>query len=140
MRIFLDTSVLLAASASSSGASRYVFDRARRNSWMLLATPHVVEEVLQNLNDLPPAVFEGWTAIRLQLFLMDDVPILDGQVIISDPAKDRPVLFGALAWASILLTLDQHDFASLLGKTIFGLQILEPSVFLQQERNAGRLR
>jgi len=43
MRLFLDTSVLLAASGSASGASRQIFRLAAANSWWLIATPYVVE-------------------------------------------------------------------------------------------------
>ncbi len=39
MRLFLDTSVLLAASGSAAGASREIFHRASVNGWVLIATP-----------------------------------------------------------------------------------------------------
>jgi len=45
MNLFLDTSVLLAASASSAGASREVFKLAVKNGWSLIATPYVMDEV-----------------------------------------------------------------------------------------------
>jgi hypothetical protein len=54
--------------------------------------------------------------------------------------KDRPILFTAAAWADVLLTLDRHDFADLLGGTFYGLEILKPGDFLKREREAGRLR
>ena len=53
MRLFLDTSVLLAASGSATGASRELFNRAPANDWRLIATPYVIEEVLRNLSLLP---------------------------------------------------------------------------------------
>jgi len=46
VRLFLDTSVLLAASGSAVGASREVFRRASANGWILIATPYGLEEVL----------------------------------------------------------------------------------------------
>jgi predicted nucleic acid-binding protein len=49
MRLFLDSSVLLAASASPSGASRLLFRAAPSNDWVLVATPYILEEVLTNL-------------------------------------------------------------------------------------------
>lgn len=48
MRLFLDTSVLLAACGSATGASREIFRRAPANDWTLIATPYVVAEVLRN--------------------------------------------------------------------------------------------
>ena len=92
MRLFLDASVLLAASGSARGASREVFRLAPWNGW----TPSV--------------------------------------------AKDRPVLFSALAWADALLTLDREDFAALLGSAFYGLPVLTPGTFLERERATGQLK
>jgi len=55
-------------------------------------------------------------------------------------SKDRPVLFGGLAWSDVLLTLDKADFGGLLGGEFYGLPILTPGAFLSRERAAGRLR
>lgn len=138
MRVFLDTSVLLAASGSSSGASREVFRLASRNGWSLLATPYVINEVLRNLPELPPSAGSNWATLRPALTVMDDVFTIDRPVVF-DAAKDRPILFGALAWADVLLTLDQDDFGGLMDAPFYGLQILRPGAFLQRERNEGRL-
>ena len=46
------------------------------------------------------------------------------------PAKDRPVLFTAAAWAEVLLTLDRGDFGALMGSGFYGLDILTPGDFL----------
>lgn len=139
MRLFLDTSVLLAASGSAAGASREVLARAAANGWTLIATPYVVEGVLRNLPTLPPAATAAWAALRPRLVLMDDVVTLDRPVVF-EAAKDRPILFGALAWADVLLTLDRSDFGELLDKEFYGLRVLKPGTFLEQERAAGRLR
>jgi len=69
---------------------------------------------------------------------MEDVLTLDRPVVF-EAAKDRPILFGAFAWADVLLTLDSADFGELLGKTFYGLRVLKPGIFLEQERSAGRL-
>ncbi len=53
MKLFLDTSVLLAASGSDRGASRELFRRAAGCGWVLLTTPYVIEEVHTNLPNLP---------------------------------------------------------------------------------------
>jgi hypothetical protein len=45
--------------------------------------------------------------------------------------KDRPILFSALAWADVLLTLDRNDFAELLGSELYGLAVLKPGSFLE---------
>ena len=77
MRLFLDTSVLLAASGSAAGASREIFRRASANGWTLIATPYGLEEVLRNLPDVAPSASGDWAALRPALLIMDDVLTLD---------------------------------------------------------------
>jgi hypothetical protein len=139
VRLFLDTSVLLAASGSATGASREVFRVAPLNGWSLLATPYLIEEVFRNLPELPPSASGDWMRLGANLLIMDDVLTLDRPAVF-DVAKDRPILFGALAWADILLTLDRGDFGKLIGTSFYGLAVLPPGVFLEQERAAGRLQ
>ena len=139
MRLFLDTSVLLAASGSANGASREIFRRAAVNSWVLVATPYAIEEVLRNLSDFPPSATTDWATLRPALLIMDDVLTLDRPSVFQ-AGKDRPILFSALAWADVLLTLDQGDFGGLMEKPFYGLHIIKPGKFLEQERAAGRLQ
>lgn len=139
MTLFLDSSVVLAACGSVAGASREIFRCAPSNNWVLVATPYVIEEVLYNLPDLPPSASRDWAHLRPQLTLTDDVLTLDRPAVF-EPAKDRPILFSALAWADVLLTLDQVHFGNWMGRSFYDLQILRPGTFLERERNAGRLR
>lgn len=137
-RSALDTSVLLAACASERGASRELFHRCRAQGWRLISTPYAIEEVARNLPKFPLAASAEWVRLRSHLRIRDNVLTLDRRVVF--PAgKDRPILFGALAWAEVLLTLDRWDFASLLGTSFYGLLVLKPGVFLKRERAAGRL-
>ena len=53
--------------------------------------------------------------------------------------KDKPILFSALAWADVLLTLDQDDFQSRTGNQFYGLQILRTGQFLERQRTKGIL-
>jgi len=80
----------------------------------------------------------NWARLRPELALVDDVLTLDRPAVF-EPAKDRPILFTALAWSEVLLTLDRGDFGTLLGDTFYGLSILTPGMFLERERAAGRL-
>lgn len=61
-----------------------------------------------------------------------------GWTLVSSP-YDRPILFTALAWTQVLLTVDKADFADVLGGTFYGLHVLLPYDFLGRERAAGRL-
>lgn len=139
MRLFLDSSVLLAASGSDCGASREVFRQAPDCAWTLLASPYVVEEVLANLPKLSSEATADWARLRPHLALVDDVLTLDRPAVF-EPAKDRPILFTALAWSEMLLTLDRNDFGTLIGSEFYGLSILTPGMFLEHERAAGRLK
>ncbi len=95
MKLFLDSSVLLAASGSRRGASREVIRLADECKWLLLATPYVVSEVLANLANLAETARTDWAALMPNLTLMDDVLTLD-RAAVFEPAKDRPILFSAL--------------------------------------------
>ena len=72
MRLFLDTSVLLAASGSAAGASREIFRRAAANGWLLVSSPYVIEEGLRNLPTFPPLASAEWARLRPELLLMDE--------------------------------------------------------------------
>jgi len=139
MKLFLDTSVLLAACGSSRGSSRALFGYAPAQGWTLMTSPWVVTEVVRNLRKFPAAATHEWLRLRPQLMLMDDVVSLN-QVVVFPVAKDRPVLLTALAWSQVLLTLDRDDFTGLLGSHFYGLPLLEPADFLEFERQAGRLK
>ena len=139
MRLFLDASVLLAASASANGASREIFRRTTVNGWTLVTTPYAIEEVLRNLPDFPPPASGEWARLRPALLIMDDVLTLDRPAVF-EAGKDRPILFSALAWADVLPTLDRGDFGGLMDKPFYGLLVLKPGMLLERERAAGRLQ
>jgi predicted nucleic acid-binding protein len=138
LRLFLDTSVVLSACGSEKGASRKIFDVARDNDWTLIATPYVLREVIKNLDKLPEEASAVWAGLQTGLFVVDDVVTLDRPVIFG-ARKDRPILFSALAWADVLLTLDRGDFGQFLGGAFYDLPVLKPGDFLRRERDAGRL-
>jgi hypothetical protein len=116
LNVFLDSSVLLAACGSATGASA---------------------EVEANLGALPAGGPESWPRIRDALQKVPDVLTFEWPAVFA-PARDRPILFTACAWAEVLLTLDRRDFAGLLGSSLYGLAILRPGEFLRRERETGR--
>ena len=139
MKLFLDTSVLLAACGSARGSSRALFGHAPAQRWTLMASPWVVGEVVRNLPKFPLSATSDWLRLRPQLVLVDDVVSLN-QAVVFPVSKDRPVLLTALAWSQVLLTLDAADFGGLLGSQFYGMPLLSPSEFLESERSAGRLK
>ena len=138
MKLFLDSSVALAASLSATGASRQVFDLAAAHGWSLLISPWVLREVRDNLANKPPDATRAWLALRAKAIVEDDELTFDWPLVF-DVTKDKPVLCTALACADVLLTLDRHDFQTLLGQTVYGLRIQTPGEFLRAERFAGRI-
>lgn len=74
MKLFLDSSVILAACNLSTGASRYICEQAGNQGWELLASP----------------------------------------------------------------SLDDKDFAELLGGSFYGLAVRKPADFLKEQRRMGR--
>jgi predicted nucleic acid-binding protein len=138
VNIFLDSSVVLAACLSATGASRLVFDLAARQRWQLLVSPWVLHEVRDNLVGKPPDASRTWAALRGRVTVEGDELTFNWPLAF-DVAKDKPVLITALAYADVLLTLDRHDFRGLLGRTVYDLRVLTPGGFLRAERDADRL-
>ena len=109
-----------------------------KTGWNLVTSPYAVSEVLKNLPKFPPHATKSWLELRRELSIVDDVVTLNRPVLFA-ASKDRPILFTALAWADVLLTLDRTDFSDLLGGQFYGLKVYLPSDFLMTEREAGRL-
>jgi predicted nucleic acid-binding protein len=139
VRLFLDSSVVIAAAASAEGASREVFRRASTQHWHLITTPYAVAEVNRNLAGFAAPVTAAWLRLRNRLVLVDDVLTIDKPAVFP-VNKDRPILFSALATADVLLTLDRVDFGRLLGTHFYGLAIMTPGMWLVQESEVGRAR
>jgi predicted nucleic acid-binding protein len=92
MKLFLDTSVLLAACGSDHGTSRELFRLAPLNEWTLMTTPYVLEETEKNLPKLSSAASSAWRSLKSDLVIRDDILTLN-QLAVFPVAKDRPVLF-----------------------------------------------
>ena len=138
MKLFLDSSVVVAASISATGASRVVFDLATAQGWTLLVSPWVLTEVRRNLADKPAEASRAWASLRTGVTIEEDELTFDWPLVF-DVTKDKPILCTALACADVLLTLDRRDFQSLLGESVYDLRVLTPGDFLDTERKAGRL-
>ena len=81
----------------------------------------------------------GARAFAPALVIVDDVLSFD-RPLVFPVSKDKPELLSALAAANVLLTLDRADFIGLLGRQFYGLPLMAPSEFLENERAQGRLR
>jgi hypothetical protein len=139
VNLFLDSSALLAACGSAKGSSRAIFHLATATGWTLMSSPYALSEVMRNLVKLPAVATAEWVRLRQQLRIVDDVVSLDRAAVFF-ASKDRPILFTALAWSGVLITLDRDDFAKFLGGQFYGLRVRLPFAFLEEERAEGRLK
>lgn len=141
MTLFLDTSVLLAASGSATGAARYVMHNAAMHGWQLITSGYCVEETRRNLPKIGDTAAVVWRERILPLLqICPDALSMGERAMVFPKAKDRPVVISALAaQAATLLTLDRTDFHGALGKEIYGMGIRTPADFLMELRKAGRI-
>lgn len=139
MKLFIDSSVALAAAGQKTGASRFIFDTARALGWELQASNYILREIVANLPRLPPLASQDWPALARRLVIVRDLASFEYPAVFS-PGKDRPVLFTAAGWADVLLTLDRRHFGQLFRTGFYSLLVSPPGDFLSGERAAGRLK
>lgn len=135
MKLFLDTTVLLAACGSSQGSSHaIIFEYASWNKWKLISSPYCFAEVQKNLTKLPQKTWPQWQKIQPLLISAPDVVTLNKPSLLS-AGKDKPILYSAIACkADALLTLDTTDFKILLNTTVYGVEVQTPGQFLLNQR------
>lgn len=132
MRLFLDSSVLLAAAGSTTGASRLLIMSAQREGWTLLTSSYCVHETEHNLPKLGTKAATDWKRIIKPALAVVGTNLVLDRPLIYRAAKDRPVVITALSLrAEALLTLDRDDFHGLLGSSVYGLPIRTPGEFLK---------
>ena len=140
MRLFLDTSVLLAASGSGRGASRFVIIEAAAHDWEIVSSDYCEEETRRNLPKLSPAAASVWAKQVAPRLRFVRARVAFDKPLVFPKAKDRPVVITALAVrADWLLTLDEGDFHTKLGREVYGLRLATPGEFLIEQRAQGRL-
>ncbi len=137
-RIFLDSSVIIAACGSRSGASHAVIVMAEIGLFKVLISEQVIEECDRNITKkLPKAL-----PILKQILSVINPEILPNPAI-ADAAKwetiieskDAPILAAALlAQSDRLLNLNTKDFTSNVAKQS-GLKLQTPSEFIQEIRS-----
>jgi len=138
MKLFLDTSVLLAGAGSARGASRFVMEQARGQKWELLTAQYCVEEAKRNIPKLGAKAVTVLGTIVLPALFIAPTEVAFDKALVFPKAKDRPVLLSALGCeADYLLTLDEADFQRVIGERAYGLEIRSPGQFLLELRSAG---
>jgi len=140
VKLFLDTSVLLAAAGSAKGASRFVVEEAETQGWLLLTAPYCIEEALRNARRIGPKAPATLSRTIIPKLELVPTELAFDKALVFRKAKDRPVLLSALgAEADCLLTLDETDFQKVIGAHVYGMEVSTPGLFLLAQREAGRL-
>lgn len=138
MKLFLDTSVLLAGAGSAKGASRFVVERARACDWELLTAEYCVEEAKRNVAKLGARAGGALVSVFLPKLLVAPTELIFDKILVFPKAKDRPVLLSALGCrADFMLTLDEADFQGVIGDRVYDPEIRSPGQFLLEMRAAG---
>lgn len=137
-RVFLDSSVIIAALLSNSGASYYLLT-ALYDKFEFMTNQYVLIE----LEELLRGKFSSNADLQNTLFLLFGVAHIK---VISSPVKkeinklskviskkDTPILAGALANADYLLTLDNEFLTNGVSKYAmkYKLKILKPGNFVK---------
>lgn len=135
MRVFLDSSALIAASLSEKGASYWIARQSLRLGWRLITADHCVDEVENNLHRMTAGERLRWNhRVKPRVESVVTRLALD-RPLVFDVTKDKPVIISALAAeADFLVTLDRHDFERWLGSEIYGLRIVRPSFLMRGDR------
>ena len=138
MRLFLDTSVLLAASGSGKGASRFLIMEAAACGWELVSSDYCDEETRRILPKVGRSAAITWKKEIMPRLRFVQASLALDRPLVFPKAKDRPVAITALAARSAwLLTLDESDFHAKLGREVYGLRIATPGEFLLEQRAQG---
>ncbi len=131
MKLFLDTSVLLAAAGSPNGASRFLIESASSHGWQLRSSLYCLAEVDKNIVKLNYDASGYWRKqLRMTLELVHDCVVLD-KPLLFDVIKDKPVHITAQAGkCDVHLTLDREDFGAFFERGVYGLRVMTPGMFL----------
>lgn len=137
LRVFLDSSVLIAAAGSRNGASGAVMQLAEVGLFKVLVSRYVLTESERNLRKKLPrglSIFAEILSLMVLEVLEDPSPeACNVWKPIIEP-KDTPVVAAAVAGkATVLLSLNTKDFTADAGNKA-GMLLLTPAQFLQQLR------
>lgn len=134
-RVFVDASVLFAASHSKRGFARDLIKLGLRGQFTLVLSPFVIQETRRNLLSKAPealSLFEAFIAPGL-VHVVQPPPALVEQVASVIILKDAPVVAGAIYAGAILVAT--YDRKHLLSKregilAAFGVTVATPGEIL----------
>jgi len=128
----MDSSVLLAAAGSASGASRLLITAAKAEGWDLVTSDYCLRETEHNVSKLGASGLRAWSIIVRPALTIHGTHLVLDRPLLYRAVKDRPVVISALTLhADFLLALDRDDFHDLLGDSVYSLPIRTPGEFLR---------
>jgi len=136
LKVFLDTSALIAGIASSTGAAREVLRLAELQLIEIVLSKQVIVEADRNIDaKLPDISYEYRSFVELLAPVLVDDPspkdIKKYSDLILDP-DDAPILAAAvLSGVDCLVTWDKKHFLKTSIKTGTDMKILSPGEFLK---------
>jgi len=136
-RVFLDASIIVAASISPTGGSFRIFKEASLARFTVATNAYVFDEAVQALQRKYPAALDNlerivsWCGIDI---LPDPPEKFVAKYIYIIDADDAPVLAGAIkSKARFLITLDRRNFmTATLHKADLPIIISTPKDFFQK--------
>ena len=136
IRAFVDSTVLFAACASATGASRLLLDRGFAGIFQPYFSTLVLLETEGNLATKRPQALPQFIEYRARITTISDPPVdLVQRAMRVVAAKDAPILAAAVfAKTHYLVTLDRRHLVA-RGDEIaseFGLTVLTPGQALAQ--------
>lgn len=145
VEIFIDASVLFAASDSPRGASREIIRYAQRGQVILVVNKFVLDETEKNLANKRPEALSAFEAIK-ETIPFKTVNPTKAEVLAMQPhtaLKDAPHFATAIkAKVSCIVSLDRRHMIDIRSKVQadLGLRILLPAEFLQEIREQPKPR
>lgn len=132
--VFLDANILFSAAYGSPALER-LWNAAKKGTYILLASPYVIEEARRNLDTEVQRTALELCLAHVQLVLEVD---RDMPCPIDLPEKDRPVFMAAVAAnADYLVTGDVLHFGPFFGQKIQGVTVCRLRELFDSQMKAG---
>ena len=141
IKVFIDSSVMISAAISKTGASRELLVQGFQGKYYLSASSLVFEETMHNVVDHAVAAMPALKELRGKLPLKIVKPSKGKILMVAKfiEWKDAPIVAGALAAkADYLVTLDKQHLLSQndLIQEKFNLTVISPGDFLHRAKLA----
>ncbi len=139
LKVFLDTSALIAGIASSKGAAREILRLAELELIEIVLSKQVIVEADRNIEaKMPEILYEYRSFIELLAPVLVDDPSprdIKKYSALIDP-DDAPILAAAVSSiADCLVTWDRKHFLKGDLRSITNIKVLSPGEFLKYFRN-----